>query len=332
MVAALASDSTVASFVAAWPGAPALSSPREGSASAPDGAGNLPTTYRFVSAEYFDVLDIDVLSGRAFTSAEATSRAAVAVVSEATARQFWAGMNPVGQQLRVTPHALPPQRSLSPVVVVLGVVRDVRGYSPRGNSSDNTGVYLPITAMDAGTTLIARVHGDPEVARQTLTDRLTSIEPTLGMILTMRTLGALRTYPLRVGFWVTVVLGTLALVLTLSGIYGVLSYLVVQRTKEIGVRMALGATPRTVTRMVQWQSLRLVAIGLAIGTSLVWSVSAILMTKMPVSGPFAGAVDLFDGVAYASSLLTILAACVLAASVPARRAARIDPSETLRHD
>lgn len=76
----------------------------------------------------------------------------------------------------------------------------------------------------------------------TLTDRLASVDPNIGMILTMRALGAFRTYPLQLGFWVIVALGTLALVLTLSGIYGVLSYPVVLRTKEIGVRMALGAT------------------------------------------------------------------------------------------
>lgn len=300
------------------------------------GEGASPTSYRFVSSDYFDVLDIDVLSGRVFTREEATARAAVAVVSEAAAHKLWPGGNAVGQQLRVTPDSRFPHRNdpllPSPIVVVLGVVRDVRGYAPIGNGSDNTGIYLPTTAQIAGTSIIVRAHGDPQVARRTLTDRLASVNSNIGMILTMRAIAALRTYPLQLAFWVIVALGTLALVLTLSGIYGVLSYLVVQRTKEIGVRIALGATAGTVTRLVLWQSLRLVALGLAAGACLAWGVSTILTSTLPVAGPFAGTIDLFDGVAYGGSLLSVLAACVLAASVPALRAARIDPIATLRHD
>ena len=228
-----------------------------------------PTTYRFVSSEYLDVLDIDVLSGRVFTREEATARAAVAVVSETAARQFWPGGNAVGQQLRLRPDTRsgPGNDPLAApsTVLVLGVVRHVRGYAASGNSSDNTGIYLPAVLTDAGTTIIVRAHGDSQVARRTLNERLANVNPNVGMILTMRSLGALRAYPMQLAFWVTVLLGTLALVLTLSGIYGVLSYLVVQRTKEIGVRIALGATAGDVTWLVLWQSLRLVALGLAVG-------------------------------------------------------------------
>ena len=119
---------------------------------------------------------------------------------------------------------------------------------------------------------------------------------------------------------------------TLSGIYGVLSYLVEQRTTEIGVRIALGATAGNVTRLVLWESLRLVGFGLAAGVFLAWIVSTILTSKLPVTGPFAGVIQLLDGVAYGASLLVICLACVCAASIPALRAARIDPIAALRHE
>jgi predicted lysophospholipase L1 biosynthesis ABC-type transport system permease subunit len=119
------------------------------------------------------------------------------------------------------------------------------------------------------------------------------------------------------------VIGTIALGLGLcAAVFTIFNALV----------FALGATAGTVTRLVLWQSLRLVTLGLAAGACLAWGVSTILTSMLPVAGPFAGTIDLFDGVAYGGSLLSVLAACVLAASVPALRAARIDPIATLRHD
>ena len=108
------------------------------------------------------------------------------------------------------------------------------------------GVYLPTGPESPGTSLTLRVRGDPEQARQALLERLTSVDPGLGAINTMRTIAGMQTSILRIAFWVTVVLGGLALVLTVSGLFSVLSYVVEQRAKEIGVRMALGATTRNV--------------------------------------------------------------------------------------
>ena len=335
IISQLASQPIVSAFGAAWPG-PLLNVPRQAYAGTATDGDPSSTSYRFVSPRYFDVLGIDVLTGRTFTSQEGIAHAAVAVVSESAARQFWPGEKAVGQQLRVVRDTqvrrgnetlMPP-----PVVVVVGVVRDVRGYSASGDGSDNTAIYLPAAVTDAMTAFVVRVHGDPDVARRTLTERLASVEPNLGAIITMRSLGALRTYPMQLGFWVIVVLGTLALALTLSGIYGVLSYLVEQRTKEIAVRIALGATTGNVTRLVLGQSLQLAGIGLAIGVFLAWTVSTFLTSKLPVAGPFAGVIHLLDGAAYVTSLLIILAACALATSVPALHAARIDPIAALRHE
>jgi hypothetical protein len=274
------------------------------------------------------------VSGRHFTPAEAASRAAVAVVSESTARRFWPGASAVGQTLRIVPGptgdptaeiALP-----SPVVEVVGIARDVKGYSMAGENRNATPIYLPLPALQAAKDFILRANGDPELARRALAERLTPIAPNLPMLIKMQTFGALATYPLAVAFWVTVVLGGVALTLTLSGIYSVLSYLVVQRTKEVGVRMALGATSRAVTGLVLWQSLRLVAIGVGMGASFALIVSTLLMST--AGDQVARIVDPFDPVAYAGSLLSIVAASALAALVPARRAARIDPMTALRHD
>jgi ABC-type antimicrobial peptide transport system permease subunit len=146
----------------------------------------------------------------------------------------------------------------------------------------------------------------------------------------VRAILGMQAFVLRGAFWITVVLGGLALALTLSGLFSVLSYLVEQRAKEIGVRMALGATTRTVARMVLSQSLRPVGLGLAAGGSLAVAVAIVLMATSATSP--GGAVRALDPVAYAASMLVIATACVLAATVPAVRATRIDPIATLRKD
>jgi ABC-type antimicrobial peptide transport system permease subunit len=120
-------------------------------------------------------------------------------------------------------------------------------------------------------------------------------------------------------------LGGLALALTLSGIYGVLSYLVTQRTKEIGIRMALGASIGAVTRLVMTQSMRLAAVGIGLGTALALGVSRLLAAHLVF-------INTFDLLAYAAGVFLVVAASLGAAYFPSRRAARIDPLTTLRYD
>ena len=183
----------------------------------------------------------------------------------------------------------------------------------------------------AKTSLTVRVHGDPEQARRALLQRLTTVDPNMGQVMTLKTMARMETYLLQIAFWFTAVLGGLALVLTLSGLFSVLSYLVEQRKKEISVRMALGATTRNVARMVISQSARPVGYGLIAGTGPgVGSCDA--------AGVALGAatvrsvVRVFDPIAYGGSAMLIVAACLVASSLPAWRAARIDPSATLRQD
>jgi ABC-type antimicrobial peptide transport system permease subunit len=174
------------------------------------------------------------------------------------------------------------------------------------------------------------VRGNADEVRLALAATLPGLDPAFG-VMTLRTTAEAQAYMLRIAFGLTVVLGGLALVLTVSGLFSVLSYLVEQRAKEIGVRMALGAAATDVVRLVLSQSLRPVAIGLAAGGGLAVAVAIVLMST-PAASEIGGVVDILDPVAYIASALIISTACVLAVSVPALRAARIDPIAILRKD
>jgi predicted permease len=330
MVRAVTADPTVAAVAATWPGVIGGRA-----AFAETRGGKAAVAYKFVSPEYFGVLDIAVMRGRAFTPAERSSNLSVAVVSETTARTLWPGTDAVGQAMRLDPDPNPETRRPdeppleSRSFTVVGVVKDVAGF--RFADVTEAGVYVPVSAAMPKTSLVARVHGDPELARQALLDRLTKIDPNMGQVLTMRTMARMETYFLQIAFWLTVVVGGLALVLTLSGLFSVLSYLVEQRTREIGVRMALGASTQHVAQMVLAQSIRPVGIGLVIGTSLAGGLAAALMATAAAS-TIGQIVHVLDPVAYAGSLVIIVTACALAASIPARRAAHVDPATTLRQE
>jgi ABC-type antimicrobial peptide transport system permease subunit len=149
--------------------------------------------------------------------------------------------------------------------------------------------------------------------------------------MTLRTLANTGTYILQIAFWVTVVIGGLALALTVSGLFSMLSYVIEQRAKEISVRMALGATAGSVAALVLSQLARPVALGLVVGGSLAAALAVILMAT-PAATEIGSVVRMFDPLAYAGGVLTIVAACALAASIPALRAARIDPMRTLRQE
>jgi ABC-type antimicrobial peptide transport system permease subunit len=134
---------------------------------------------------------------------------------------------------------------------------------------------------------------------------------------------------LQTAFSVSLVLGGLALLLTVSGLFSVLSYLVEQRTREIGIRMALGASPRTVARLVLGQTTRPVLAGLIAGAALAAALATAVLAT-PFGALIAQIVHVTDPVAYLASLALIVAVCLLAAWIPAARAAKVDPMRTLR--
>jgi predicted permease len=328
----LRSEPLVSSLAASWPG---VLGGRPGFA---DGVSRKTiVSYQFVSPEYFDVLGIDRVRGRGFTQAEQNSNAAVAIVSQSVARDLWPRVDAVGQVLRLesadksaTGQSDDPPLS-SRTFIVVGVARNVPGFQIGGESAAGAGVYVPIAIEAAKTSLTVRVRGDSERARRMLVDRLSAIDPNMAEVTTLQTVARLAAYVLAIPFWLTLVLGALALLLTLSGLFSVLSYLIEQRTREIGVRMALGATSRTIAALVLSQSARPVALGLLIGISLTAGLGAALLAT-PAAEYIGSAVRLFDPIAYAASVLSIIAACACAALVPALRAGRVDPMAALRRD
>jgi hypothetical protein len=329
MIQAMASDPAIVSMAATWPYV--IGFPRGAIVETPE----LKTTagYRMVGPDYFAVLDIPIVRGRAFTERERA--APVVVLSETMARTLFPATDAIGQvmQLEADPNS-PTRRDDEPALpsrsfTVVGISRDVAGF--RFTDTKDPGIFVPLAIDTPQTSVVARVKGDPELARQHLLERLTIVDPNMGQVLTMRTVARMEGYFLRIAFWATLVLGTLALTLTVSGLFSVLSYLVEQRTKEIGVRMALGATSRNVTRLVLSQTARPVGFGLLAGAGLAVALATLLIAS-PAVGAIAQIVHVTDPVAYAGSLILIIAACLLAAAVPASRAARLDPVQTLRQE
>jgi predicted permease len=332
MLEAVRREPLVASVAASWPGG------LGGRSALANGAtGRSTVAYQYVSPDYFGVLGIDLVRGRGFAATERSASAAVAIVSESVARQLWPDLDAVGQVLRLEPDPTsegqqpddPPL--LARTVVVIGIARDVAGFRFAGVRMGTAGVYVPIGAEAANTALVMRVHGDSERARRALVERLSAIDPNMGEVTTLRTLASMEAYILGIPFWLTLVLGVLALLLTLSGLFSVLSYLVEQRTREIGVRMALGATGRSIGALVLSQSARPVGIGVLLGGSLTAALGAALLAT-PAAELIGSTVRVFDPVAYAASLLCIVTACACAALIPALRAGRIDPIAALRQD
>jgi predicted permease len=340
MIQAVASDATITAFTAVRP---QLLAPLR-VAFADTGAGKMPVVFKSVSGSYFDVLDIPIVRGRAFMPWE-TDHHPVAIVSESVARALWpdgrgvgetfrlepdSGLQNPGGFLRINPDAPADDRVVQGrVVTVVGVARDVPGFRLTGVK--DAGVFLPTSLDVAKTSIVARVQGDPNLARQALLERLTKVDPNMETIITMRTVARLETFFLQIGFWVSLMLGGLALLLTVSGLFSVLSYLVEQRTREIGVRMALGASARMVTQLMLAQTTRPVMAGLIAGAGLA-AVLATAVLATPAGALISQIVHVTDPVAYLGSLGVIVAACLFAAWIPAARAAKVDPMRTLRQE
>jgi predicted permease len=294
--------------------------------SAGSGAKASHAWYNYVSPEFFSVLDLPILEGRNFTGEEARSGAPVVIVSQLTARRLFPGGNALGREIFIRHNdridwgePLPEYSAARVIGVTRNIISCTIPYGP-----DPPLVYFPATLGKLS--LLIRVNGNVENARLRLDQELSTLAgEDIEDIHTMDQSFALSVYLFRVGSWFGSLLGGLALALTLSGIYGVLSYLVSQRTKEIGIRMALGASIGAVTRLVMMQSMRLAVVGIGLGTALALGVSRFLAAHLVF-------VNTFDLLAYAAGVFLVVAAAIGAAYFPSRRAARIDPVTTLRYD
>lgn len=277
--------------------------------------------YNFVSPEYFDVFRIPLKSGRLFSDVEARAEAPVAIVSAATAALLWPGEDPIGKTLRT-------DLAGHTQFEVIGVAADVmHGWVFDG--LDKTCIYLPasIASKRAGN-LLVRMRGDEgravEKIRRFVTERwpLQDAEA-----VALSSILALQVYPFRAAGWIGWLLGLVAMGLSVSGMYGVMSYLVSQRSKEIGIRMALGASRRDCVLLVLRRSAWLSGVGAVIGGTLAGGVVQLLLwwsSKLNVLA--------WDSFALLAGAGLAGAAAVTAALGPSSRAAQVDPNVVLRAD
>jgi macrolide transport system ATP-binding/permease protein len=292
----------------------------------------LEARFNFVSTEYFEALSIPLTRGRSFTAEEVNANAPVVVVSEATAQRYWPGADPLGKQIGIAAGA---QQSASDAretaavayrqYEVIGVTRDAR--SRWIWDKDETFLYLPLSwAGPSGQYLMVRTEGDPATVMSTARGAATTIDPLLRV--SVRRIDetiAFQMAPFRAIAWLSGVLGILALLLASVGLYGVMSFVVTQRTREIGIRVALGAQPAAVVRMFLIQGFRLTAIGMVSGLAAGALISRLLTAVLLDLSALDPAT--FVGV---SVFLTVVA--LVAILVPARRATNVDPLVALRYE
>lgn len=294
-------------------------------------ASAVATRYTFVSPEYFSILRIPIVRGRGFRPDEGRSSARVTVVSTATASAFWPGDDPIGKTIRIERPDGRPVDELPgySYVTIVGTAKDVvSGMMVDGRDPGH--IYLPTSAADSHAVALllrGRANRDlsPDILQQVF-QRVGS-DPQVFEALPLDEMRALQMYPLLAASWIGSLLGAVALALSISGLYGVLTYTLTQRTREIGIRMALGATAGAVVRLLIRQTARLAGLGVTIGLVVALGVMATLSAAIRLQH-----VSLLDIVAFGSGLLVVMAASALAVYHPARRATRIDPSETLRAD
>ena len=320
LLGALSQDPDISRIAAASPGNEFRTTIARAASTGIQGGFN----YQLASRDYFEVIGMPVIRGRGFTPAERNANAAVVLVSERAAKRLWPGREPVGQVVRLSLDSNS-QRTF----IVAGIVHTP--VLPMRDSGMDADVYVPADLETPGTELAVTVRDDPFRARSHLIERLGAIDPRLGAVTTLRTKVGVMAMVMGALFALGVALGGLALLLTVSGLFGVLSYTVERRSREIGLRMALGASGARVVRLVLAESGLPVGIGLAAG-GLLAAVVAGALAASPLAGEIAIVIRMFDPTAYAASLLVIVLACGLAASLPALRAVRIDPCVMLRRE
>jgi predicted permease len=278
---------------------------------------------KLVSPGYFDLYGIGLVSGRQFTEAEASGGAAVVILSEQAAATLWPDQNAVGRLIRLAPDSRESDAYTPPfsVVEVIGVARTV--FTSWDEAMRAT-IYAPMSVAGTNLNMLVKTRGNVSAAMRQIDADLSAAAPGVAeQIITARDLVEARVYPFQAMSWAAGIIGGVALALTISGIYSVLAYAVARRTKEIGIRMALGESAAGVVGMILKQSMRLCVIGLGIGLTLAVALSKALASTLVM-------MDTFDVVAFSAGLVIVTAACLVAAFYPARRAARVEPMVALR--
>ncbi len=286
----------------------------------------------YASDTYFDLFEIALVRGRHLTRLESEQGANLAVISEAAARKFWPGQNPIGRVFKLDTNWHGNYVDLE----VVGVAKDVRFASL--SRVDVARVYLAPKpgAWNAG--LLVRTQGDPRRAVAAIRAAASTIDPRLQAGLSMMNLEAgpvqIQRSFAQISALFASILAALALALAGVGIYGVMSYLVSQRVKEIGVRVALGAKAGDVLFSVIVRGLRPVFCGLVLGVAGAAGLSALLHSTLalPGSADFFYGVSFYDPATFLGLSAFLIVVAAIASAIPARCALKVDPMIALRYE
>jgi putative ABC transport system permease protein len=284
---------------------------------------SLSANFRKVSPGFFSTLRVPLVAGRVFDEHDDEQHPSVVVVSQDMARRFWPNSDPVGKQIkRKTKGGLQP-------LTVVGVVGDVQDGLP-GARFSNT-FYIPF-AQDPKSNkpsvhLLVRTQGQPLDLATAITHEVLAVDPDqpLDKIDTMDEWISNSLSKRRFSAWILTLFAALSIVLSVIGLYGVLSYSVSRRQHEMGVRLALGAQARDVIKVVLWQGMWLTGLGIVIGLALAVAATRLLASLLYQVKPT-------DPVIFAGIVVGLSAVAFLASYVPARRAARVDPIRSLRQE
>jgi putative ABC transport system permease protein len=275
--------------------------------------------YRVVTDNYFATMGIPLRAGRVFNEYDEAQPGGVLVINQTMARRFWPGESPLGKCIKL---GAAPEKQ--PWVTIIGVVGDIRHFGL--DADPRPEIYRPYAYSPLGAPILAiRTAGDPATLAETLAARVRSVSPETPAynVSPMQELVERSTTERRFVMWMLTLFSTAALLLAGVGIYGTMSQAVAQRAPEIGLRMALGATPAATVRMVLRQGLSLALIGIALG-----AICAAAFTRLMEKMLFE--VRPLDPTAFGGAGLVLGTFALLASYLPARRATRVDPLETLR--
>jgi macrolide transport system ATP-binding/permease protein len=275
-----------------------------------------------VSRDYFSAMSVPIVSGRAFTDDDRPDTPRVAIVNETMARRFWPGQNPIGQTFRT-------RNSEGPVFQIVGVSADHKVTTV----SESPTPFLHVARRQQPnpySAFIARTRGgDASALLRDMRRAIHAVEPNLAFIenQTMEGEVGLTLFPVRASAWLVSGVGLMAMLLAAIGLYGVIAYSVARRTREIGIRMALGARQTTVVGLVMRQGLGVAIAGLAAGCTVAAALAFVAARQISLAlyGVGAG-----DPASWLAAVGVILLVSALANLIPAWRAARVHPSEALR--
>jgi predicted permease len=274
--------------------------------------GTRPSTLS-VGPRYFETIGVPLLQGREFDDRDRDGAPAVAVVNQTFVNTYFPGQRALGQRADIGGEAN---------AEIVGVVRDSKidtiGEAPKSV------VFYPFAQRPRRLTVIARTSGDPKGTLPAVRAAIAELDATAGVSIgTLRDAASTELAMRRVGTQMVGAIGVLGLLLTAIGLYGVVSYLVASRTAELGIRMALGATPQRLHREALGHAGRLVALGIAAG-----AIASLLIT--PALATFLAGLSPADPIAFLAAAAVLLLVALVASYVPARRAARVDPLTALR--